>query len=113
MLFSENSLGTQNYAAFLNSPVSEVFWHGKGVVMLPGGTEKGPYVFVNFDMDSKAASAVIARMLDEVFHLKEEDIYYTIQLIAPFEKAEFGESSADYDYNANKIASNGFKQNLF
>lgn len=110
MLFWEPFLGSF-YDSFLQSSVSRLFTELKGQLGFMYDNHKGIYFERHFEFDAEAMSAVIVLLLEEVYHLRPEDVCLEIQLL-DFNRAE-NESTATFDCDGNKIASSGFPQELF
>lgn len=107
--FTEDRLG-DDYDSFLQSSVSKLFRKGKGET--PEGY-KGIYYVRDFGYDAEAVSAVIVLLLEEVFHLRPEEVCMQIQLLS-FEGATAGkESTVTFDADGSRVASSGFDQDLF
>ena len=109
MYFWEPFLGSF-YDSFLQSSVSRLFMKMNGKFMYDN--YKGIYFERHFESDAEAMSAVIVLLLEEVYHLRPEDVCLRIQLL-DFNRRSDDESTATFDCDGNKIASTGFQQDLF
>lgn len=113
-IFFNKTMLESRYEAFEVSEVAKYFCKEKGVIDSPGHLhEKCEFYIRDFGYDSEEASAVIAMLLQDVFHIKSEDVSLSIQVFGWNDEMDGQESTTDFDYVGNVIASSGFKHDLF
>ena len=113
MVFNKTILGDM-YDAFVESDVAKVFTKEKGVIDSPDCLhEKCEYYIKDFGYDAQEASAVIAMLLDQVYHVNPEDAILTIQVFGWEDEQSGQDSTTDFDFSGKLIGQSGFKHDLF